>query len=92
MVRRQARFLHILVTGYRVGLASHLCWDILYYGDVRWLPGGTIDRLWLGIHGLLCPITPSSHSLRVAELYIHDIDGLGALDRIGDEFLADSST
>ncbi len=64
LIRRQARFLHILVAGYGVGLASHLWWDIIYYGDVRWLPGGTIDRLWLGIHGLLCLITPSSRSLR----------------------------
>ena len=64
LVRRQARFLHILVAGYGVGLASHLWWDIIYYGDVRWLPGGTIDRLWLGVHGLLCLMTPSSRSLR----------------------------
>ena len=64
LVRRQARFLHILVAGYGVGLASHLWWDIVYYGDVRWLPGGTIDRLWLGVHGLLCLIMPSSRSLR----------------------------
>lgn len=68
LVRRQARFLHILVARYGVGLASHLWWDIVYYGDVRWLPGGTIDRLWLGVHGLLCLTTPSSRSLRVAEL------------------------
>lgn len=66
LVRRQARFLHILVAGYGIGLASHLWWDIIYYGDVRWLPGGAIDRSWLGVHGLLCLITPSSRSLRVA--------------------------
>ena len=57
---RQARFLHILVAGYGVGLASHLWWDIVYYGDVRWLPGGTIGRLRLGVHGLRCLMTPSS--------------------------------
>lgn len=55
-VRRQHRFLQLLVAGYGVGLASHLWWDVLYYGDVRWLPGGTSDRLWLGAHGLLCLI------------------------------------
>ena len=66
LVRQQARFLHILVAGYGVGLASHLWWDIVYYGDVRWLPGGTIDRLWLGVHGLLCLVAPSSRSLRGA--------------------------
>ena len=64
LVRRQARFLHILVAGYGVGLASHLWWDIINDGDVRWLPGGTLDRLWLGIHGLLCLMTPVSRSLR----------------------------
>ena len=47
-------FLQNLVIGYGIGLASHLWWDVLYYGDVRWLPGKTIDMLWLGINGLLC--------------------------------------
>jgi hypothetical protein len=46
--------LQTLVVGYGIGLASHLWWDVLYYGDVRWLPGGVIDRLWLGAHGFLC--------------------------------------
>jgi hypothetical protein len=36
--------------GLALGLASHLCLDIVQYGDVRWLPGGTLDRLWLAIH------------------------------------------
>jgi hypothetical protein len=62
LVRRQHQFLQIMVTGYGVGLASHLWWDVLYYGDVRWLPGGAIDRLWLGAHGLLCMITPGSRT------------------------------
>jgi hypothetical protein len=40
--------------GFALGLASHLFLDILQYGDVRWLPGGMLDRLWLAIHtGLL---------------------------------------
>ena len=30
LVRRQVRFLHILVARYGVDLASHLWWDILY--------------------------------------------------------------
>ncbi|MGQ4808535.1 hypothetical protein NKDENANG_01918 [Candidatus Entotheonellaceae bacterium PAL068K] len=54
LVRRKPAFLQTLVAGYGVGLASHLWWDVLYYGDVRWLPGGVIDRLWLGAHGVLC--------------------------------------
>ena len=49
-------FFRALVAGYGIGLASHLWWDVLYYGDVRWLPGGVIDRLWLGANGLLCLI------------------------------------
>jgi len=58
LVGRRAGFLATLVAGYGVGLASHLWWDVVYYGDVRWLPGGTLDRLWLGVHGLLCLTTP----------------------------------
>ncbi len=54
LVRRQSEFLQTLVIGYGVGLASHLLWDVVDYGDVRWLPGGLIDRLWLSVNGLLC--------------------------------------
>jgi len=53
-----------IATGYGIGLASHLWWDILYYGDVRWLPGGLIDRLWLGANGLLCFIWPGRQGFR----------------------------
>jgi hypothetical protein len=66
LVGRKHTFLQILVTGYGVGLASHLWWDVLYYGDVRWLPGGIIDRLWLGANGLLCMITPGNGILPVS--------------------------
>ncbi len=38
---------------FALGLASHLLWDIWDYGDVRWFPGGTLDRFWLGGHALL---------------------------------------
>ena len=62
---RQSGVLHTMVAGYGVGLASHLWWDVFAYGDVRWLPGGAIDRLWLGVHGLLCLIIPGSRLLRV---------------------------
>ena len=68
LVRRQPQFLHTLVAGYGIGLASHLWWDIVYYGDVRWLPGGTIDRLWLGVHGLLCLIIPRGRLLSAGGL------------------------
>ena len=35
------------LSGFAVGLASHLALDTLFYGDVRWLSGGSADRLWL---------------------------------------------
>jgi hypothetical protein len=56
--------LRIVVAGYGVGLVSHLWWDVFDYGDVRWLPGGAIDRLWLGVHGFLCLIPPGQRLLR----------------------------
>jgi hypothetical protein len=54
MVWRQSVILQVLVLGYGVGLASHLWWDVIDYGNVRWLPGGTADRLWLSANGLIC--------------------------------------
>ena len=54
LVNRQHVILRTLVLGYGVGLASHLFWDMLYYGNVRWLPGGWLDRLWLGANGVAC--------------------------------------
>lgn len=33
--------------GLALGVASHLLWDIVQYGDVRWIRGGNADRLWL---------------------------------------------
>jgi hypothetical protein len=54
LVKRKHMLLRTLVLGYGVGLASHLLWDIYDYGNVHWLPGGFIDRLWLGVNGLAC--------------------------------------
>jgi hypothetical protein len=57
--------------GFALGLASHLCLDIVQYGDVRWLPGGTLDRLWLVIHaGLLLLLAwyPQSASVSYGRL------------------------
>jgi membrane-bound metal-dependent hydrolase YbcI (DUF457 family) len=54
LVRRQSVIVQGLVFGYGIGLASHLLWDALFYGDVRWLPGGVVDRLWLAGNGLAC--------------------------------------
>jgi len=64
LVRRQNAMRQTLVLGYGVGLASHLLWDVVDYGDVRWLPGGVIDRLWLGANGLACLAPPLISSKR----------------------------
>jgi len=42
-----------LTSGFGLGLASHLLWDALDYGDVRWIPGSGADRLWLIGNGLI---------------------------------------
>ena len=57
-VWRRTGFAAAIVAGYGVGLGSHLLWDVVDYGNVLWLPGGALDRLWLGAHGLLCLTTP----------------------------------
>ncbi len=54
--RNPSIFLHTLVSGFGVGIASHLLWDLFDRADVRWLPGGTLDRFWLGMNGFLCLI------------------------------------
>jgi len=53
LVRHQGVFLQTLIIGYGLGLASHLWWDVVDYGDVRWLSGSTLDRLWLTANGIL---------------------------------------
>jgi len=54
LVHRQSVMLQAMVLGYGIGLSSHLLWDVVYYGNVRWLPGGMVDRIWLGANGLAC--------------------------------------
>ena len=54
--QRQSVFLATLVAAFGVGLGSHLIWDLFDKADVRWIPGGALDRLWLGVNGLLCLI------------------------------------
>lgn len=58
LLRRQGVMLQVLVLGYGIGLASHLLWDTVYYGNVHWLPGGTLDRLWLAGNALACLVPP----------------------------------
>jgi len=47
---RLASALHV---GLALGLASHLGLDVWQYGDVRWIPGETLGRLWLSGHAVL---------------------------------------
>jgi membrane-bound metal-dependent hydrolase YbcI (DUF457 family) len=54
LVKRRNAILQTVILGYGIGLASHLLWDMAYYGNVRWLPGGMLDRLWLGVNGVAC--------------------------------------
>jgi hypothetical protein len=56
LANQQHVILQALVLGYGVGLASHLLWDMVFYGNVRWVPGGGLDRLWLGANGIACLI------------------------------------
>ena len=63
-LRQSTAILHTVIAGYGIGLASHLWWDVLYYGDVRWLSGRVIDRVWLGVHGLLCLTAAGTGVLR----------------------------
>lgn len=42
-----------LYVGFSVGLASHLLLDVWQYGDVRWIRGRTLDKLWLASHAVL---------------------------------------
>lgn len=39
--------------GLSIGVASHLLWDIVFYGDVRWIKGGNNDRLFLLINAII---------------------------------------
>lgn len=44
--------------GFAIGLASHLIWDTIFYGDVRMISGGNNDRIYLlGSAGVLILIS-----------------------------------
>lgn len=60
--RGKSNAIRILSMGYGIGLGSHLLWDVLDYGDVRWITGSFADRVWLGINGLVCLIPPPAKS------------------------------
>ena len=42
----------VIPVGLAIGLASHLFWDIIVYGNVQWIPGGSNDRLFLLLNAL----------------------------------------
>lgn len=55
LVRRSKSVLLASITaGFGVGLGSHLIWDLFDQADVRWIPGGFLDSIWLGLNGLFC--------------------------------------
>ncbi|MCK5814060.1 MAG: hypothetical protein KAH03_07365 [Cocleimonas sp.] len=43
----------MLLIGFCLGLASHLFWDIIAYGNVHWIKGGNNDRLFLFVNTVL---------------------------------------
>ena len=43
----------VIPVGFGLGVMSHLLWDIIIYGDVRWIPGGHNDRLFLLINSFI---------------------------------------
>lgn len=58
MLRRLPPWPRAMLVGFALGLGSHLLWDAIDYGDVRWISGGTADRIWLIANGLICLVPP----------------------------------
>jgi len=56
MVFRRVRFIPAatVISAFGVGIAAHLIWDVFDHADVRWIPGGTLDRIWLISNAMLC--------------------------------------
>lgn len=44
---------YVLPRGFALGLSSHLFWDIIYYGNVHWIPGRFWDCMFLGINACI---------------------------------------
>ena len=53
--------LNTLVVGFAAGVSSHLLWDIVFYGDVRWISGGNYDRLFLLINAAVLWLWATTH-------------------------------
>ena len=43
----------VLLIGFSLGLASHLFWDIIAYGNVHWIKGGNNDRMFLFVNTVI---------------------------------------
>jgi len=43
----------MLIIGFSIGLASHMLWDIIAYGNVQWISGGNNDRLFLFVNFII---------------------------------------
>jgi len=59
--RKKNVLIKTMLVGFGIGLASHLWWDIIFFGDVRWISGGLTDKIWLGANGLLCVLITSKN-------------------------------
>lgn len=64
LARRANPLVKTAAAGFGIGLASHLFWDVLDHADVRWIPGGSLDRAWLGVNGLLALAPPAGETRR----------------------------
>jgi len=42
-----------LVFAFGLGLASHLLWDMVFFGNLTWISGRNADMAWLGLNLLL---------------------------------------
>lgn len=54
--RHRSLVLAVVLAAFGVGLASHLAWDLFDHADVRWIPGGQLDRAWIAVNTVLCLI------------------------------------
>ncbi len=50
-MRHFSRF--VIPAGLAIGVSSHLFWDIIFFGNVKWIPGGAWDRLFLLVNSLV---------------------------------------
>ncbi|MCI5219292.1 MAG: hypothetical protein D3914_08915 [Candidatus Electrothrix sp. LOE2] len=46
--------LTIFISGFGIGVGSHLLWDLFDRANIRGISGRNSGRLWLGANGLLC--------------------------------------